>query len=75
MTTQPDTAERRAVSRRFLQVIAGVMPFECMEQEFKDAGLKVLHNKTAEGGDRFRLFERQNGKLWDTFVFSAWENF
>jgi hypothetical protein len=74
MKMQEDDEGRREMSHALISVMMGALPFETLQAELRTGGLYMRRMTLPSGAERFIVFERRNGQVWDTFTFHGEES-
>jgi hypothetical protein len=69
MKMQEDDEGRREMASALVQVMIGTIPFATIQAELRSGGLFMRQLTLPTGAERFIIFERSNGKVWDSFTF------
>jgi hypothetical protein len=74
MKMQPDDEGRREMAHALLCVMMGAVPFDEIQAQLRAGGLYMRRLTLPSGGERFIVFERRNGEVWDSFTFHGEES-
>jgi hypothetical protein len=74
MKQQPESVERRGMASELFLVLAGVVEADEVRAELRRGGLDLQRISLPDGGDRFLIIERRNGRVWDSFTFYGEES-
>jgi hypothetical protein len=73
MKQQEDDEGRREMAGALIAVMLGAISFATIQAELYAGGLYIRRTTLPSGAERFIIFRRCNGEVWDSFTFEGEE--